>query len=169
MKKEVEKKYIVSEIPEYLSIGDSREIHQTYLAIGKEEVRLRKIINPDFEQFVLTIKKGSGLTRNEFEIEISKESYQQLLIDKKVTPLIKKRTRFEIENQCYDLDVYLNYPVSNLMTVEIEFESEIEASKYHGLEWFGQDITYNKKFKNQNLWQDIQQQRENGKIHESHR
>ena len=61
------------------------------------------------------------------------------------------KTRYFIEenNYTYELDVYNN--IDNLLTVEVEFESQEDAENFSVPEWFGEEITNIKEFKNKNL------------------
>src|SRR3954452_215013 len=122
--KEIEKKYLIETIPSELKLENSKEIHQTYLAIGKEEIRVRKILKDGNESHTMTIKKGHGLTREEIEFEISKETYEQLLVCGSRKPLIKTRGKLVIGENIFHFDVYQNSAITNLKTIEIEFNSE---------------------------------------------
>jgi|tagenome__1003787_1003787.scaffolds.fasta_scaffold20652670_1 adenylate cyclase len=154
--KEIEKKYLIETIPSELKLENSKEIHQTYLAIGKEEIRVRKILKDGNESHTMTIKKGHGLTREEIEFEISKETYEQLLVCGSRKPLIKTRGKLVIGENIFDFDVYQNSAITNLKTIEIEFNSEEDASCFIKPEWFGTDVTEDKRYKNQSLWKEIQ-------------
>lgn len=156
MVKEIEKKYLVNEIPSDLFPINQKEIHQTYLAIGMEEIRVRKIIKNDSESFTMTIKKGTGLSREEIEFEISKGTYDQLLVNGNKKPLIKTRSKVAIDSKVFDFDIYQNSSIDNLKTIEIEFKSEEEAHNFIKPEWFGEDVTEDKNYKNQSLWKEIQ-------------
>lgn len=156
MPKEIEKKYIVEKIPDDLNFKDVKTIHQTYLAIGNEEVRVRKTVYEDKEEYAMTIKKGKGLVRLEKEFPIEKDTYIQIL-PKDSTALIKTRKTVIIQNEKFDLDIYHNSRVNGLITIEIEFESEEEARAFVKPDWFGENVTEDKSYKNQSLWKSIQQ------------
>ena len=71
---EVERKFLVGDPPD-LAGADSNEIEQGYLAVGAEgEVRLRR----KGEKLLLTAKRGSGLSREEAEIELDREAFEGL-------------------------------------------------------------------------------------------
>lgn len=156
MNKEIEKKFLVEKLPSDLKIESSKEIHQTYLAIGNEEIRVRKITKGEEVSYTMTIKKGSGLTREEMEFEISKETYEQLLLGGQREPLIKTRNKVIVGKSVFDLDIYKNSAIENLKTIEIEFDSEKEANSFVALNWFKVDVTNDKNYKNQFLWKEIQ-------------
>jgi CYTH domain-containing protein len=154
--KEIERKFIVNKLPINLKIKSVQDIHQTYLVVGEEEIRIRKIIKDTKETHTMTFKKGSGLSREEIEFEISEETYIQLLIGRSKKPLIKKRMNVFIDGGVFDLDIYQNAHISNLQTIEIEFPSTSEAACFVKPMWFGEDVTEDKTYKNQNLWKEIQ-------------
>jgi adenylate cyclase len=146
---EIEKKYLITTIPKAITFESEKEIHQTYLATGEEELRIRKNIKNGKETHTLTIKKGSGLSREELETEISLSTYNQLLSTTTKKPLIKTRKVTKVVyNECeyiVEIDIYKN--IEDLIVVEVEFEKPI---------WFGEDVTEDKSYKNQKLWKKIQ-------------
>lgn len=158
MTKEIEKKYLLSSIPEDIVWESESEIHQTYLALGDEEVRVRKKINNQNERYTLTMKKGSGLSREEIETEISLSTYNQLLSSTTKRALIKTRktTKLLHEGLEYLAEIDIYKDIDDLIVVEIEFESEISANKFEKPLWFGEDVTEDKRLKNQNLWASLQ-------------
>lgn len=158
MSKEIEKKYLLSSIPENIILESESEIHQTYFAVGEEEVRVRKKINKQKESHTLTVKKGSGLSREEIETEISLSTYNQLLSSTTKKALVKTRKTTKILHDgleyLAEIDIYKD--IDDLIVVEIEFENEITANKFKKPLWFGEDVTEDKRFKNQNLWATLQ-------------
>lgn len=156
MSVEIEKKYLVLDAPTDLLLTNGKEIHQTYLAIGEEEVRVRKIIKDTAESFTMTIKKGNGLTREEIEFSISEATYNQLLQSSTAKPLIKTRHKVVINNQSFDFDIYQNAETLGLKTIEIEFLTEDKAHSFVAPSWFSEEVTSDKQYKNQSLWNSIQ-------------
>lgn len=158
MGKEIEKKFLIYSIPETVDILETKEIHQTYLALGDEELRVRKAIKNGKEKYTLTIKRGSGLVREEIETEISSSTYEQLLSSTNKKPLIKTRNVAKLISGCMEynveIDTYQN--ITGLIVAEIEFPTETAANNFTAPEWFGDDVTEIKDYKNQNLWKKIQ-------------
>ena len=213
MAKEIEKKYLIKSVPSDIQLEGTKEINQTYLATGTEELRVRKIIKKQQETHTMTIKKGSGLTREEKEFEIHVETYNQMLSNENRTsyltagkgevslkkieteqqetyvmtfkasndltqekiefeidvetyeqlvsnverkPLIKTRSAIHVDSFEFDYDVYQNNELLGLQTIEVEFPSEEDAHAFEQPTWFGKDVTGDKRYKNQNLWKEIQ-------------
>src|SRR5579875_2694005 len=73
---EVERKWLVTEVPDEVLVADTDPIEQGYLAADESgaEVRLRRRAGRCF----LTAKSGSGLVRGELEVEITPEQFEAL-------------------------------------------------------------------------------------------
>ena len=147
MAREIEKKFLINAIPENLDKYTGGKIVQGYLVITEEtEIRLRK----KDHQFFQTVKTGSGLSRGEYEIELTEKQFNslwQLTEGKRV-----EKTRYKINylNFIIELDIYEG-EITNLVTAEVEFTSEAESRKFDPPDWFGEEITSDKRYKNQSL------------------
>ena len=145
---EIERKFLVTELPENLGDYPHKEIIQGYLAISEKmnEVRVR---NRDNEYF-LTIKSGFGKIRQEIEIKITIKQFNliwEAIIGKRI-----EKTRYVIpySYKFIELDIY-HGDLEGLLTAEIEFESEEESIKILLPEWLGKEVTEDKRYKNQYL------------------
>ncbi|MFF2531429.1 adenylate cyclase [Brevibacillus sp. NPDC058079] len=156
MKKEIERKYLLGYLPTGMKILKSQVIHQTYLAIGEEEIRVRKVITSGKTSFFITMKCGIGLVREEYEKEITEKTYEQLLMSSQKTPLVKYRYMIESCGFHCEIDIYVNSHHLDLKVVEIEFDSEEEAKAFVKPEWLSTELTGDKCYKNQILWKEIQ-------------
>ena len=143
---EIEKKFLVNKLPSDLDQYESKNIEQSYIATDPE-LRLRKIRT----QCYLTIKSKGDLARQEFEITLTQEQFENLWQKKETNVIEKERYFIPInDNLIAELDVYSGF-LQGLMTVEVEFISEEAAKNFQGPPWFGKDITYDKRFKNKEL------------------
>lgn len=142
--KEIEKKYLVNELPN-LSEYEKSDIIQGYISYNSE-TRIRKIDNT----FFITYKSNELLIRDEIEKEIDEEKYNDLF--KKIKNNIVYKTRYYIKdnNYLYELDIYHDH-LEGLITVEVEFDSLNEALKFKPPLWFGIEITDNINYKNSSL------------------
>ncbi len=146
---EIERKFLVRELPPDLEQSPSTRIEQGYIAIGVDgtEVRVRRRDGAA----VLTVKSGNGRSRLEEEIEIDAERFARLwpLTEgrrlEKTRHLIRAPTGLTIE-----LDVYSG-ALSGLMVAEVEFGSEDTADAFEPLDWFASEVTDDARFKNQTL------------------
>ena len=98
-------------------------------------------------------EKSIGLLqRDEFEIEITQDKYDSLMIYK-IDNAIKK-TRYYIplgyDNLIAELDIY-HGKLKTLKTVEVEFRENYNLSSFSPPLWFGKDVTLDEKYKNANL------------------
>jgi adenylate cyclase len=149
MGEEIERKWLVNEIPFDLTGFPSNEINQGYMEVSdskNDEVRVRRKGN----KYFLTIKRGEGVKREETEVEISAETYYNIWS----LPTLSKveKIRYDILNNEHliELDIYKG-KLEGLVTAEVEFEN-IEASQsYNFPEWFGKEVTDDKRYKNKNL------------------
>lgn len=143
---EIERKFLVKECPKNIDEYECISMEQTYISVNPT-IRLRR----ENEKYILTVK-GSGLiSREEFELEITKEQYDNLLL-KRETPFVKKkRYKIPLENNLIaELDIYFE-DLEGLMTVEVEFLTENMALNFIPPKWFGKDVTMDNRYKNTNL------------------
>lgn len=157
MSKEIEKKWIVSINEDILDgyVTETHEIEQYYTEITKEyEHRFRKKNDKYYE----TIKRGSGLEREEIETEITKEHYLEQEKNIKGIKIIKERREVEIENGLVcEIDKYYNPRIDQESIMEIEFKDKDQANNFNIkiLENYGivikKDITTLSQYKNKNI------------------
>lgn len=145
---EIEKKYLVASLPKDLNKYPHKEIAQGYLVIAEDgtEVRLRQ----KGDKHYMTVKKGSGKTRQESEIEISPGQYEALWGMTAGRRL--EKTRYEIAHLAHkiELDIY-HGTLAGLMTAEVEFSSDTASNEFNPPDWFGREVTEDKSYKNQSL------------------
>ena len=85
--------------------------------------------------------KGSGLmSREEFELPLTKEEYMSL--SEKTEGIVIKKRRYLIPYGAYtiELDVF-EEPLAPLVYAEVEFGTEDEANSFVPPDWFGEDVT----------------------------
>jgi adenylate cyclase len=143
---EIERKFLLTERPDWLDGCRSQAIEQGYLAIGEEdEVRVRR----SGDGAVLTVKRGHGEERREHEVEIGEEQLAALW------PLTEGRRidkrRFYVEGDpTIEVDVYSD-ELEGLITAEIEFPSREAADRFSPPEWLGDEVTGDDRYANQRL------------------
>jgi adenylate cyclase len=143
---EVERKFLVAEPPD-LADTEANEIEQGYLAIGADgEVRLRR----KGEKLVLTAKRGSGISREEAEIELDRESFEGLWPLTEGRRLHKRRHLIPNGDLTIELDVYEG-ELEGLVVAEVEFPSEDEARGFEPPEWIGREVTGDERYLNETL------------------
>lgn len=144
---EIEKKYLLSELPEGLDRYPSVSIEQGYVIVtGDEELRVRKKDRSCF----LTYKKGSGTTRDEIELGISEDQYLQFREHVIGTVIHKKRIEYPFENFTVEIDVYKD-SLWGLIVAEVEFPTIKSMQKFSPPPWLENEVSENSEFKNKNL------------------
>lgn len=148
--REIERKFLVPELPTDIDEHPSTRVAQGYLAVdGKDELRIRERSNGDF---TLTLKQGSGMSRAEQEVQLTEGLFRQLwpgtegrrvFKDRHEVPLAGRQNKIE-------LDVYREQ-LAGLSVAEIEFDSEEEAATFEPPPWFGREVTDNSGYKNRAL------------------
>lgn len=149
MSTEIERKFWLSERPDFLQQATPQSIQQGYLAAHTEgnEVRLRKTD----DQFTMTVKSGSGLSRDEYEITLQEDQFQALWPATKGVRLRKKRYRHSLSSGLtLEIDEY-EEPLRGLLIGEIEFPDEDTAEAFDPPDWLGREVTQYSLFKNKNL------------------
>jgi adenylate cyclase len=143
---EVERKFLVPEPPD-LSGTQWDEIEQGYLAIGSEgEVRLRR----RGERLLLTAKRGSGISRDEAEVELDREPFERLWPLTEGRRLHKRRHVIPHGDLRIEVDVYAG-ELEGLVAAEIEFSSEDEARAFQPPDWIGEEVTGDERYLNETL------------------
>jgi CYTH domain-containing protein len=143
---EVERKFLVPQAPD-LDGTESEQIEQGYLAIGSDgEVRLRR----KGERWLLTAKRGGGLSRDEAEVEIDPDAFERLWPLTAGRRVHKRRHRIPHGGRTIELDVY-GGGLEGLLVAEVEFPSEEEARAFEPPEWLGEDVTGDPHYLNETL------------------
>ena len=144
---EIERKYLLKKLPDNLDTYRHRHLEQGYLCTAPV-VRIRK----DDDRYELTYKSGGMMVRQEYNLLLTKESYEHL--KKKVDGrlITKKRYMIPYEKYMIELDVFEN-DLAPLVLAEVEFETEGEANSFTPPEWFGKDVTFSKAYHNSVLSQ----------------
>ena len=134
---EIERKFLIKTLPMNIDNFPHKEIIQWFLndpTTGKS-IRVRHI----WDAYKVTRKKWHGLVREELEVDISKEEFDQLRFQ--VENHFIEKTRYELpyDGLTIELDVYKN--LQGLITAEVEFANKRDAKKFIVPERFGEELT----------------------------
>ena len=147
---EIERKYLIDEIPFDLKDYSCKVIEQGYLNTDPV-VRVRR----SNDKYILTYK-GSGLmVREEYNLPLNKEAYEHLLTKADGIILTKKRYMIPVpgsDHLTIELDVFEGH-YHGLILAEVEFASEEEAKAFNPPAWFGEDVTLSGEYHNSRLSQ----------------
>ena len=160
---EIERKFLIDQkkIPGTLSDYPSRLLEQGYLCTSPV-VRIRR----EDDTYYLTYK-GSGLmSREEYNLPLTKEAYDHLLPKADGTIIRKRRYLIPLEpvsinRACLDLlpkgcrltvelDEFAE-PFAPLLLAEVEFPNEESACAFEMLPWFTQDVTEDPAYHNSHM------------------
>jgi adenylate cyclase len=148
MGKEIERKFKIKEIPNDIVIIGRKNIAQGYLAITGDgsELRIRRMNELAF----LTYKKGKGKVRDEFEMDISFDLFEILWPKTQGKRIFKERIRTPLGDNIIEIDIFKERE-DNLIIAEVEFLSEELSNNFVKPIWFGEEVTEDPAYKNQNL------------------
>lgn len=147
---EIERKFLFKgNVENMWRLYPSKSIRQNYLSYTPE-VRIRDISG---WKYYLTVKSKGDKIREEYEIEISKDAYEDLYKNRQPNSLISKfRFVVPLENNLKaEVDFYENIYVdksNSLKVIEVEFDSEEESNNFIIPNWFGKEVTNDHRYKN---------------------
>jgi len=157
VKMEIERKYLVKKLPENLEEYRYKEIEQGYLC-HKPTVRIRKIN----DKYVLTYKSkvkqkddkaaiAKAIVNNEIEMELTEEAYMHLRSKVDGNLIHKRRYYIPLDSGLtVELDVFEDQ-LKGFIMAEVEFPSVELSDNFIPPEWFGKELTNDKRFSNYNL------------------
>ena len=147
---EIERKFLVKQIPEGCTSFPCRQIEQAYLNTDPV-VRIRR----DNDDYYLTYKGKGLLAREEYNLPLNKEAYFHLR--EKADGIILTKKRLLIPMKAYphltiELDIFEG-AYEGLMLAEVEFSTKEEALSFTPPDWFGEDVTFSGEYQNSRLSQ----------------
>lgn len=145
---EIERKFLIKkeQLPENLSQYPCLHIEQGYLCT-EPVVRIRRQNN----EYYLTYKSKGLLSREEYNLPLTKDAYYHL--KEKADGIVICKDRYVIPEKdglSIELDVF-HEAYEGLLLAEVEFPSEEAAKSYLPPAWFGEDVTYSSKYHNSTL------------------
>jgi len=147
---EIERKFILDEVPDASRLGVGQRLRQGYLAVDGD-VSLRVRIADGGA--TLTVKAGVGLSRTEVELPLSSEHAEALWPHTLGRRIVKVRYRVPLDRSdvaVAEVDVYGD-ALGGLSTVEVEFDSEADAAAFEPPRWFGREVTGDRAWTNASL------------------
>jgi len=156
---EIERKFTIRQLPENLNTYKCKKLCQAYLN-RNPVVRIRK----EDDEYFLTYKGKGLLSREEYNLPLSKEAFEHMLTKADGKIISKTRYLIPIENPRFtpgfvqgkppvltvELDVF-DDPFSPLIMAEVEFPDEETAQAYIPESWFNEDVTFDRAYHNVNM------------------
>lgn len=145
---EIERKFVLMQIPEALLQGvQGEQIKQGYLIREQDcELRIRK----RDEKYWMTIKRGGGLSRIEQECPIPEPQFEMLWPLTVGRRIEKIRYAVKQQDHLYEIDLFKG-ALAPLIILEVEFDS-LKASRDFEMPSFAAfEVTEDESYKNARL------------------
>lgn len=143
---EIERKWRVKKLPEDLEQFRCIQMEQAYLN-EQPTVRIRR----EGDDFFLTYKglSDDDISHEEYNLPITEKAFDHMLPKCDGRTIRKRRYVIPLEGTSLEaeLDIF-DEPFAPLMIVEVEFASLEEASAFTPPDWFGEDVSHDRRFKN---------------------
>jgi CYTH domain-containing protein len=148
MHREIERKFLVRQLPDDLENYSHNEIAQGYLVSLDDglQVRLRK----SGDHYSLTYKRGAGNVREEREVELTLTQFNALWPATEGKRLVKTRYEIPLGDRIVEIDLY-HERHEGLVVAEVEFDEEDDAKNFKPPDWLGADVTGDPRYSNQLL------------------
>ena len=143
---EIERKFKITTLPENLDQYKSCKIEQAYICTAPV-IRVRK----QDDDYILTYKGGGFIAHPEYNLPLGKEGYEHMLTKADGNVITKTRYFIPInDGLTAELDVFEGM-FDGLVFVEVEFDSLDAATAFAPPEWFGEDVTKDRRYHNSYL------------------
>ena len=141
---EIERKFLLSKDVDVSGL-EYNDIVQGYVSL-EPEIRARSMGG----KYYRTSKSQGDMVRDERETEISCTMYNILMDNREGGILEKRRYYMPYGKYTLEIDVYQR-SLEGLVVCEVEFPNEDEALSFVPPEFFGKEVTSDKRYKNKNL------------------
>ena len=142
---EIERKFTISKLPEDLDTYPCHHIEQGYLSTNPV-VRIRR----QDEEYILTYKGSGMMVRTEYNLPLTRESYEHMKPKADGVVITKKRYNIPFGKYTVELDVF-EEELKGLIIAEVEFATKEEAEQFCPPDWFEKDVTFSKEYHNSYL------------------
>ena len=148
MPPEIERKFLLSALPDGVGERPGVEIFQGYLGNGGgSEIRLRRA----GERTLLTVKTGAGEVREELEVEIDPALFAELWPLTEGRRIAKTRRREALGGgREAEIDEYAA-ELAGLLVAEVEFGTVEESQAFDPPSWLGPEVTGDRRYANRSL------------------
>jgi len=151
--KEIERKWLIdiNKIPYDLSANTVfvENIKQTYICFDPE-IRVREYSKRHMVTYEMTIKTNlseDGLIRDEVNIDINMNQYENMLKKQEGDTIYKTRYQFYADGEVIAIDIFHD-DLEGLAYMEIEFPTKEDSDAYVSPDWVIKEVTDDIRFKN---------------------
>jgi len=155
---EIERKFTIKDLPEDLGSYENKKIIQAYLS-REPVVRVRR----SNDKYIMTYKGSGMIAREEYNLPLTKESFEHLLSKADGNVISKTRYLIPVKEPRFrdgydhsgvmltiELDVF-DEPMAPLIMAEIEFPDMESAEAYIPEDWFLEDVSEDPRYHNVNM------------------
>ena len=142
---EIERKFVIEKLPDDINEYPSKFIEQAYI-LRDPVIRIRRA----GDHYLFTVKGNGKMAREEHEMPLTEESYNDLMAKTEGNIIRKKRYFIPYPPFTIELDVF-EEPFDDMMMAEVEFLSVREAEDFVPPEWFGEDVTQDSRYHNSSM------------------
>lgn len=139
---EIERKFLVKEMPEQLEQYERLSLEQAYLCTSPV-VRVRR----QNDDYYLTYKGRGKMIREEYNLPLNRDAYEHLLKKADGNKITKKRVKIPLAPYVVELDLFEGI-LAGLVIAEVEFPTREEALAFLPPSWLGEDVTADHRFHN---------------------
>ena len=143
---EIERKFLIKELPGDLDNYPCHRIEQAYLNTNPV-VRIRR----QDDTYILTYKGEGHMVREEYNLPLNKASYCHL--KEKADGIVLSKSRYLLPldgGLTIELDVF-QAPYEGLYRAEVEFPDVESANSFTPPCWFGEEVTFSSRYHNSSL------------------
>lgn len=144
---EIERKFLITELPSDLESYPFHLIEQGYLNTDPV-IRVRR----QDDEFYMTYKGKGFLAREEYNLPLNREAYEHLITKADGNIICKKRYLIPIKDTSLTIELDIFEGVfAPLIIAEVEFPSIEEAESFTPPAWFKEDVTEDRHYSNSYL------------------
>ncbi|MCR5338068.1 MAG: CYTH domain-containing protein [Lachnospiraceae bacterium] len=154
---EIERKFLIAQMPDRLEEYEHADIVQAYLCIDPV-MRIRK----HGEKYVFTYKGSGMMMREEYNLPLTGEAFEHLLPKADGSRIEKTRYLIPLdmagnplppgmpsEGLTAELDVFT--APKPLVMAEVEFPDQVSAQSFEMPAWFAKEVTNDPAYHNSNM------------------
>ena len=143
---EIERKFLLFSLPPRSLLGHGESIRQGYIQTGDPEIRVRQ----KGARFFLTIKSGEGISRQEFEVQISEETFARFWPLTEGAQILKTRYMLKRGEVLWEIDEYEG-SLTGLYVAEVELKEESQVVDIPEILNIRAEVSLDPRYRNKNL------------------
>ncbi len=151
---EIERKFLIRKMPEELEQYPHHHMEQGYLCTAGCILRIRKADDTCYLTYkrhgMSSSKQTIAITNYEVEEELPFSAYEVLKHKVDGNMVCKTRYYIPFANHTVELDVFEGV-LQGLVVAEIEYSDEEDARTTPVPEWFGKEVSFDRRYRNSSL------------------